>query len=234
METLQHLLDGSTTPLWSALRRGRRPAVSPCPLATNIAAVGYIGHNAENRHRVFLAGLCYTLGRILACTALGIALIPLLRRGASLFAVERLLARYGEVLLPATLLLFGVLLLFGDRLSLPLRGGSGRKVLRCNGCGGALLLGILFSLTFCPTSALLYFGMLLPMAAAEPAGWMLPALYAAAAGLPVAAAAWILAYGASGIGTFYNRMQSLQRGLTRLVGGGMILAGIYYTATGIL
>ena len=147
METLQHLLDGSTTPLWSALLLGLMTAVSPCPLATNIAAVGYIGHNAENRHRVFLAGLCYTLGRILACTALGIALIPLLRRGASLFAVERLLARYGEVLLPATLLLFGVLLLFGDRLSLPLRGGSGRKVLRCNGCGGALLLGILFSLT---------------------------------------------------------------------------------------
>ena len=232
METLQHLLDGSTTPLWSALLLGLMTAVSPCPLATNIAAVGYIGHNAENRHRVFLAGLYYTLGRILACTALGIALIPLLRRGASLFAVERLLARYGEVLLPATLLLFGVLLLFGDRLSLPLRGGSSRKGLRCNGCGGALLLGILFSLTFCPTSALLYFGMLLPMAAAEPAGWMLPALYAAAAtGSP---AAWILAYGASGIGTFYNRMQSLQRGLTRLVGGGMILAGIYYTATGIL
>lgn len=122
----------------------------------------------------FLAGLCYTLGRILACTALGIALIPLLRRGASLFAVERLLARYGEVLLPATLLLFGVLLLFGDRLSLPLRGGSGRKVLRCNGCGGALLLGILFSLTFCPTSALLYFGMLLPMAAAERPGGCCP------------------------------------------------------------
>lgn len=174
MEPLQHLLDGSTTPLWSALLLGLMTAVSPCPLATNIAAVGYIGHNAENRHRVFLAGLCYTLGRILACTALGIALIPLLRRGASLFAVERLLARYGEVLLPATLLLFGVLLLFGDRLSLPLRGGSGRKVLRCNGCGGALLLGILFSLTFCPTSALLYFGMLLPMAAAEPAGGCCP------------------------------------------------------------
>lgn len=117
METLQHLLDGNTTPLWSALLLGLMTAVSPCPLATNIAAVGYIGYNAENRHRVFLAGLCYTLGRILACTALGIALIPLLRRGASLFAAERLLARYGEVLLPATLLLFGVLLLFGDRLS---------------------------------------------------------------------------------------------------------------------
>lgn len=56
METLQHLLDGSTTPLWSALLLGLMTAVSPCPLATNIAAVGYIGHNAENRHRVFSPG----------------------------------------------------------------------------------------------------------------------------------------------------------------------------------
>ena len=75
---------------------------------------------------------------------------------------------------------------------------------------------------------LLYFGMLLPMAAAETGGWLLPALYAVATGLPVAAAAWILAYGAAGIGVFYNRMQRLQKGLTLLVGGGMILAGIYY------
>lgn len=44
----------------------------------------------------------------------------------------------------------------------------------------------------------------------------------------MAAAAWILAYGAAGIGVFYNRMQRLQKGLTLLVGGGMILAGIYY------
>ena len=85
METLQELLDGSTTPLWSALLLGLMTAVSPCPLATNIATVGYLGHDATNRHRVFLAGLCYTLGRVLTYTVLGMVLIPLLRRGADLF-----------------------------------------------------------------------------------------------------------------------------------------------------
>lgn len=228
METLQELLDGSTTPLWSALLLGLMTAVSPCPLATNIAAVGYLGHDATNRHRVFLAGLCYTLGRVLTYTVLGMVLIPLLRRGADLFDAERMLARYGEVLPPAVLLLFGVLLLLGDRLKLPRIGRINGEAPRSNGYGGALLLGALFALAFCPTSALFYFGMLLPMAAAETGGWLLPAFYAVATGLPVAAAAWILAYGAAGIGVFYNRMQRLQKGLTLLVGGGMILAGIYY------
>lgn len=228
METLQELLDGSTTPLWSALLLGLMTAVRPCPLATNIAAVGYLGHDATNRHRVFLAGLCYTLGRVLTYTVLGMVLIPLLRRGADLFDAERMLARYGEVLPPAVLLLFGVLLLLGDRLKLPRIGRINGEAPRSNGYGGALLLGALFALAFCPTSALFYFGMLLPMAAAETGGWLLPALYAVATGLPVAAAAWILAYGAAGIGVFYNRMQRLQKGLTLLVGGGMILAGIYY------
>ncbi len=113
METLQELFDGSTTPLWSALLLGLMTAVSPCPLATNIVAVGYLGHDATNRHQVFLAGLCYTLGRVLTYTVLGMVLIPLLRRGADLFDAERMLARYGEVLPPAVLLLFGVLLLLG-------------------------------------------------------------------------------------------------------------------------
>ena len=228
METLQELLDGSTTPLWSALLLGLMTAVRPCPLATNIAAVGYLGHDATNRHRVFLAGLCYTLGRVLTYTVLGMVLITLLRRGADLFDAERMLARYGEVLPPAVLLLFGVLLLLGDRLKLPRIGRINGEAPRSNGYGGALLLGALFALAFCPTSALFYFGMLLPMAAAETGGWLLPALYAVATGLPVVAAAWILAYGAAGIGVFYNRMQRLQKGLTLLVGGGMILAGIYY------
>lgn len=120
--------------------------------------------------------MCYTLGRVLTYTVLGMVLIPLLRRGADLFDAERMLARYGEVLPPAVLLLFGVLLLLGDRLKLPRIGRINGEAPRSNGYGGALLLGALFALAFCPTSALFYFGMLLPMAAAETGGWLLPAL----------------------------------------------------------
>ena len=83
MECLQTLLDSSTTPALTAFLLGLLTAVSPCPLATNIAAIGFIGRDIENRHRVFLNGLLYTLGRVIAYTALGVALILILREGAN-------------------------------------------------------------------------------------------------------------------------------------------------------
>ena len=60
MEWLQTLLDNSTTPALTALLLGLLTAVSPCPLATNIAAIGFIGKDIENRRRIFLNGLLYT------------------------------------------------------------------------------------------------------------------------------------------------------------------------------
>ena len=93
---------------------------------------------------------------------------------------------------------------------------------------GAFLLGVLFSLAFCPTSGVFYFGMLIPMSAAETGGYLLPAVFAAATGLPVAVVAWILAYGVAGLGTFCNRMQTVQKWLARIVGLLFIAVGIYY------
>ena len=79
MEWLQTLLDNSTTPALTALLLGLLTAVSPCPLATNIAAIGFIGKDIENRRRIFLNGLLYTLGRVIAYTLLGIVLILILK-----------------------------------------------------------------------------------------------------------------------------------------------------------
>ncbi|WP_299220440.1 sulfite exporter TauE/SafE family protein, partial [uncultured Alistipes sp.] len=95
MEWLQTLLDNSTTPALTASLLGLLTALSPCPLATNIAAVGFIGRQIGDRRRVFRNGLLYTLGRIVAYTALGMALIPLLREGSSLFGIQRFIGRYG-------------------------------------------------------------------------------------------------------------------------------------------
>ena len=68
MEWLQALLDNSSTPVLTAFLLGLLTAISPCPLATNIAAIGYIGKDIEDRRRVFLSGLLYTAGRIVAYT----------------------------------------------------------------------------------------------------------------------------------------------------------------------
>lgn len=229
MDSLQTLLDGTTLPVVTAFVLGLLTAVSPCPLATNIAAIGYLARDLENRRTVLRNGMLYTFGRTLASTLLGAVLIALLRGGASLFAVERAFGRWGEIALGPLLAGVGLFLLFGDRLRLPGFGPtrSGERIGRRGGWG-ALLLGMLFALAFCPTSGLFFFGVLIPLSAAESGGYLLPAVYAVASALPVAVAAWLLASGTARIGAFYNRMRSLQRWMNRIVGGIFLAAGIYY------
>ena len=74
MDFLQSLLDNSSIPAITAFILGILTAVSPCPLATNITAIGFISKDIENHHRIFINGLLYTFGRIVTYTALGLFL----------------------------------------------------------------------------------------------------------------------------------------------------------------
>ncbi|MEG1645024.1 MAG: aromatic aminobenezylarsenical efflux permease ArsG family transporter [Alistipes sp.] len=229
MEFLQSLLESSHIPFVTAFLLGILTAISPCPLATNITAIGYISKDIESKHRIFWRGILYTLGRIITYTVLGFILIPILREGASLFALQKAISRYGEMILSPALLLIGLFMLFGNKINLPNFGFSGSGVqLTKQGSWGALLLGVLFSLAFCPTSGVFYFGMLIPMAAAETGGFLLPIVFAIATGLPVIIVAWILAYSVAGLSKFYHRMQWVQKGLSRIVALLFIAVGVYY------
>lgn len=229
MEWLQTLLDSSTTPALTAFLLGLLTAISPCPLATNIAAIGFIGKDIENRHKIFRNGLLYTLGRVVAYTVLGIVLILILKEGASLFGIQQFIGKYGKLVLGPALLLIGVFMLLGNKLRLPSFGfnGNGEGLARKGGWG-ALLLGMLFALAFCPTSGVFYFGMLIPMSATAATGYLLPALFAVATALPVLTVAWILAFSVQHIGRFYGKIQAVQKWLNRIVGGLFIIIGVYY------
>ena len=229
MDFLQNLLDNSNIPVITAFLLGLLTAISPCPLATNITAIGFISKDIGNRNKIFLGGLLYTLGRVVAYTVLGIILISILKEGSSMFSLQKGISKYGEILIVPVLLFVGVFMLFGDRLNLPKFGFSGTgKAEKLKGNLGSLLLGVLFALAFCPTSGLFYFGMLIPMSAAEPGGYLLPIVYAVATGLPVILVAWILAYSVAGIGKFYNRIQVFQKWFNRVVAVLFIAVGIYY------
>ncbi|RJU28319.1 sulfite exporter TauE/SafE family protein [Bacteroides sp. AM54-2NS] len=229
MDFLQNLLDNSNIPVITAFLLGLLTAISPCPLATNITAIGFISKDIGNRNKIFLGGLLYTLGRVVAYTVLGIILISILKEGSSMFSLQKGISKYGEILIAPVLIFVGVFMLFGDRLNLPKFGFSGTgKAEKLKGNLGSLLLGVLFALAFCPTSGLFYFGMLIPMSAAEPGGYLLPIVYAVATGLPVILVAWILAYSVAGIGKFYNRIQVLQKWFNRVVAVLFIAVGIYY------
>lgn len=229
MDWLQNLLDNSSTPVLTAFLLGLLTAISPCPLATNIAAVGFIGRNIENRKRVFINGLLYTLGRVLSYTLLGVVLIMILREGSSMFGIQKTIGTWGELLIGPMLLIIGLFMLWGDRLNLPKFGFNGNaEGLARKGGAGALLIGVLFALAFCPTSGVFYFGMLIPMSATATAGYLFPAVFAIATAIPVLIVAWILAFSVQQMSSFYGRIKTVQKWLNLIVGILFIVIGIYY------
>ena len=229
MDWLQTLLDNSSAPALTAFLLGLITAISPCPLATNIAAIGFISKNIEDRKHIFYKGLLYTAGRILAYTILGIILICVLQEGASAFGIQKVVAKWGELLIGPLLLVIGLFMLFGHKLNLPKFGfdGNGEKIAKKGGWG-AFLLGVLFAMAFCPSSGVLYFGMLIPMSVTASAGWLLPVIYAIATALPVLIVAWIFAFSVQNIGKFYGKIQTIQKWLNLIVGLLFIAVGIYY------
>lgn len=224
MDWLQTLLDNSSTPVWTAFLLGLLTALSPCPLATNIAAIGFIGKDIENRKRIFWNGLLYTLGRILSYTLLGVVLILILKEGSNMFGIQKTIGVWGELVLGPLLFLIGLFMLLGDRLNLPQFGfqGNAEGLARKGGWGA------LFALAFCPTSGVFYFGMLIPMSATATAGYLLPVVFAIATAIPVLVVAWILAFSVQQLGSFYGKMQKVQKWMNLIVGVVFIIIGIYY------
>lgn len=232
MDFLQTWLESSDVPVLTAFILGLLTAVSPCPLATNITAIGFISKDIESKDRTFLLGILYTIGRMVAYSLLGALLIWMLRRGFDTFDLQSKVSQWGEMLLSPVLIVMGLVMLFGDRL--PLSGfglNASEKSGRLRGAWGSLLLGILFAMAFCPTSGMFYFGMLIPMSASATGGYALPAVYALATGLPVVIVAWIIAYSIGNIAGFYKKMQVFQKWLNRLVAVLFIIVGIYYAYT---
>ena len=232
MDILQTWLEGSEVSVLTAFLLGLLTAVSPCPLATNITAIGFISKDIESKDRTFLLGILYTIGRMVAYSLLGALLIWMLRRGFDTFDLQSKVSQWGEMLLSPVLIVMGMVMLFGDRL--PLSGfglNASEKSGRLRGAWGSLLLGILFAMAFCPTSGMFYFGMLIPMSASATGGYVLPAVYALATGLPVVIVAWIIAYSIGNIAGFYKKMQVFQKWLNRMVAVLFIIVGIYYAYT---
>ncbi len=226
MEVLENILANSQYAAVTAFILGLMTAISPCPLATNITAIGFISRDIENRRRVFLKGLVYTLGRAITYTGLGV----LLYLGASKMEITNLFQGWGEKLLGPLLILIGLLMLDFIKLRLPgfsnLTEKMGEQSRRTY--GGTLLLGIIFAMAFCPYSGVLYFVMLIPMTIASASGLYLPAIFAVATGLPVILFAWLLAYAIGNVGKFYDRIKTFELWFRRLVAVLFIAVGIYY------
>ncbi len=226
-EFLNNLYSNSSAPLVSALILGLMTAISPCPMATNITAIGFISRDIENKKKVFSNGLVYTLGRVVAYTCL--ALFILL--GADQFELKGRFQDYGDKVIGPVLILIGVLMLGIIRINFPGFNKFSEKFKSKSSFRfiDMFLLGVVFALAFCPYSGVLYFGLLIPLTIKSTAGMLLPPVFAIATAIPVIIVAWLLAYMVSGVGSFYNKLKNFDSWFRRAVAIGFIGVGLYYT-----
>jgi len=219
-------MNSSSLPVVSAFVLGLMTAISPCPLATNITAIGFISKDVKHQRTVFINGLVYTLGRALSYTFLAVIIFA----GADQFKVSGWFQRYGEKIIGPLLIVIGLLML--DILKIKFPGIRWlTKRFQENGTNSyweVLLLGILFALAFCPYSGILYFGMLIPMTIGSASGLYLPVIFAIATGIPVIIFAWLLAYTVTGVGKLYNRLKTFEVWFRRVIAVLFIGTGVYY------
>ena len=222
------ILGDVNIPVLSALLLGLITAISPCPLATNIAAIAYVSRRVKERRYAVITGTLYTLGRMFSYSILGVIIIV---AGIEIPGVASFLQNFGEQVLGPLLIVVGVIMLIVNRIPSNLGGARlssiGGKVADWGMIGG-FLLGALFALAFCPYSAVLFFGVLIPLSLKSAGGVTLPAVYAVGTGLPVLVFGVLISLGVARVSTWLNAVTRAEKIIRVAVSIIFIGVGIYF------
>lgn len=211
-----------------ALWLGVLTAISPCPLATNLAATAYLARRVDSRSRAIAGTVAYTLGRVAAYAsiagllALGLASAPALSYG---------LQRWMTPLLGPLLILTGMILT--GLLSLPINMGAASQESAerwaTRGLLGELVLGFLFALSFCPVSAALFFGSLIPLVLGS-GNIILPVtLYGIGTAALVAVFSLVMIFSGRMASNLVGGIHKAQPAILKITGALLLIAGLYLT-----
>lgn len=213
----------------TAVWLGILTSISPCPLATNVAAISFIARRLDRPRHAILSGLLYTLGRSLVYTTIAVLVIGSL---VSAPVLSHWLQRNMIRLLGPLLVVAGAVLLGLFRpASTGAPGGAGLQArAERMGMWGGGLLGIVFALSFCPVSAALFFGSLVPLATTAGSTVFLPLLYGVGTALPVVVFAILVATGARSLGRLFDAVTAVERWARRATGVLFVLIGLWFVA----
>jgi len=227
MDILNSFIDNSNLPTLTALLLGILTSISPCPLATNIAAIAYLSKSLKTAKNTLANGFSYAFGRAASYTLLAI----LIYYGLSAFAISKSMQDWGEKLLGPFLIILGLAMFGVIRINISSGGGKLEKLKLClaeKGSLGAFMLGALFAMAFCPYSALLFFGALIPLVLKSSGGLLLPPVFALGTALPVIASSFLIAFSMQKIGKALKTMQAIEKFMRYAVALIFVCVGIYY------
>jgi len=225
---LQSLADAVALPAAAAVIFGLIGATSPCQLTTNLGALAYASARPGRRRPIHLA-LAYVAGKVTVYTLVGAAVVL---AGLQLQAVSIPVVVVARKALGPLMIVVGLVLLglwrprisVGNQLAARLRGGVGGSGVR-----GAYVLGLVFSLAFCPTLFWLFFGLTLPLALRSAGGWSFAGLFAIGSSLPLLAVATLVPVGAGAVEALAGSMRRLERPVRGAAAVVLVVAGLHDT-----
>jgi len=214
-------------PFVSALWLGILTSISPCPLATNIAAISFLSKKINHPRLVLQSSIAYTIGRMLTYAVLGVVIITSL---ASVPVTANFLQKYMNKLLGPILLVVGLFLLDLIKINIPSFSVSKEKqtTLAESGVKGSFVLGVVFALSFCPIAAALFFGSLIPLALKSSYGIALPFFYGVGTGIPVVVFAVGIAMGITSFSKWFHKTTTFELYTKKITGIAFILIGTYF------
>ena len=227
---MSELVAASAAAFWLGLLA----AISPCPLATNLAAISYIGKDLQSGGRVLASGVLYALGRVVAYVAVAVLVVSsvLSSPAVASFLQDGMNRILGPLLIVVGAFVLGWIPMPG--LDWGRRGQELQERAARAGLAGAGLLGILFALSFCPVSAGLFFGSLVPLSVSSGSRIVVPAFFGLGTGLPVVAIAVLLGLGVRQVGRIFQSLTRVERWARLSTGAVFIVIGLYFVATRIV
>ena len=227
MDFIQTFAQNKEFPVLAAFALGLLTAIAPCPLATNITATAFIAKTINNKKKVVLSGLLYTLGRMFSYTLIG----AMIYFGASKFQVAKLFQGNGEKYIGYVLIIIGLIMLDVIKLNF-IKGFNFTEKLsekfKTKGLLGSFLLGALFAMAFCPYSGALFFAMLIPMTLASSEGLLLPIVFSIGTGLPVIFFAFVIAFSMEKLGNYFKTITKIEKIMRIIAALTFIITGLYY------
>jgi cytochrome c-type biogenesis protein len=221
---MTELVVGLGTAFWL----GILTSLSPCPLASNIAAVSYISKTMVHVGAVMRAGIAYTAGRMAAYALVGFIIVASV---LSVPVIAQFLQQHISKLLGPILIAVGLVLLDVVKIGVPglvLSDETQKRLGRTGNILGPFALGFVFALAFCPVSAALFFGSLIPLSLQNRFGTLLPFIYGLGTGVPVLIFALGIALGARWVSRWIQRVGRVEYWARKATAVIFIAAGAYY------
>ena len=225
---LQALSESIAVPAAAALILGLIGATSPCQLSTNLGALAFVSARSGAGPAIGLA-LAYVAGKVTVYSLVGTAVV-LAGLQLQTVSIPVVVAARKALGPPMVVVGLGLAGLWRPRVTLGQRlvqrPPSGMKT---GGIGGAYLLGLAFSLAFCPTLFWLFFGLTIPLALGSAGGWSFPGLFAIGSSLPLLVVATLVSAGAEAAGRLLGPTRRLERSLRLAAGVLLVVVGLHDT-----